>query len=106
MAVGGIEDSPAQKAGVHYGNAIISVNGVSLRGKSMAELERLFSSPKPASMTLVIDRDGAIKTFTLELAKASDVGRANGYQMYKGILIPAATPPDYLYCFDLSPESP
>jgi len=104
MTVGGIEDGPAQNAGVHYGDAIISVNGVSPRGKSIAELERLFSSPKPATMTLAIDRDGAIKTFTFDLAKASDVARANHRQMYKGTWIPAATPPAYLHCFDASPK--
>src|ERR1700680_2046137 len=89
MAVGGIEDGPAQKAGVHYGDAIVSVNGVNPRGKSIAELGQLFSSSKPATMRLVIDRDGAINTFTFELAKASDVAGANHRRMYHGEWIPA-----------------
>jgi len=105
MTGGGSEDGPAQNAGVHYGDAIVSVNGVNPRGKSIAELERLFSSPKPATMTLVIDRDGAVNAFTFELAKASDVARANHKQMYEGRMIPAATPPAYLHCFDASPKS-
>jgi len=58
MMIGGIEDGPARNAGVHYGDAISSVNGISPRGKSLTELEQLFSSPKPATMTLVVDRDG------------------------------------------------
>ena len=70
MTVGGIEDGPARAAGVHYGDPILSVNGVDPRGKSRAELEQLFSSPTPATMTLVIDRDGQTKTFALKLAKA------------------------------------
>ena len=105
MTVGGIEDGPAQNAGVHYGDAIVSVNGVNPRGKSIAELERLFSSPNPATMTLVIDRDGAIKKFTFDLAKASDVAQANHKQMYHGRMIPAAIPPAYLHCFEASPKS-
>ena len=105
MAVGGIEDGPAQKAGVHYGDAIVSVNGINPRGKSMAELEQLFSSPKPATMTLVIDRDGAKNTFTFELDKASDVAKANHKRMYKGRMIPSVIPPDYLRCFEVSPKS-
>jgi C-terminal processing protease CtpA/Prc len=104
ITVGGIEDGPAQKAGVHYGDAIVSVNGVNPRGKSMEELERLLSSPRPATMTLVIDRDGAINTFTFELAKASEVARANHTQMYQGRMIPAAIPPAYLHCFEASPK--
>jgi membrane-associated protease RseP (regulator of RpoE activity) len=104
MTVGGIEDGPAEKAGVHYGDAIVSVNGVNPRGKSIAELEQLFSSSKPATMRLVIDRDGAINTFTFELAKAADVAKANHRRMYQGEWIPAVTPPAYLHCFDVPPK--
>jgi C-terminal processing protease CtpA/Prc len=100
MTVGGIEDGPAKAAGVHYGDSTISVNGTSPRGKSLAELERLFSSPKPATMTLVIDRDGQKKTFTFKLAKASDVAVANHKRMYKGRMIPSVIPSSYLHCFE------
>jgi len=104
MTIGGIEDGPARTAGVHYGDAIVSVNDVNPRGKSMAELERLFSSPKPATMALVIDRDGATNTFTFELAKASDVAEANHKRMYEGRMIPSVIPPGYLHCFEAPPK--
>lgn len=105
MTIGGVEDGPARKAGVHYGDAIVSVNGVNPRGKSQAELEQLFSSPKPAPMTLVVNRDGIALTFTFELAKASDVAEANHKRMYKGRMIPSAIPPAYLHCFE-APTKP
>ena len=100
MTVGGIEEGPAKAAGVHYGDPIVSVNGVSPRGKSLTELEQLFSSPTPARMTLVIDRDGQTQTFTFQLAKASDVAAANHKRMYKGRMIPSVIPMSYLHCFD------
>ncbi len=100
MTVGGIEEGPAKAAGVHYGDAILSVNGVHPRGKSLAELEQLFSSPTPATMTLVIDRDGQTRTFMFQLAKASDVAAANHKRMYKGRMIPAVIPAPYLHCFE------
>jgi len=104
MTVGGIEDGPGREAGVHYGDAIVSVNGLSPRGKSMAELEQLFSSPKPATMTLVIDRDGTAMTFAFELGRASDVAEANHKRRYNGRMIPSVIPPAYLHCFDAPPK--
>lgn len=104
MTVGGIEDGPARKAGVHYGDAIVSVNGVNPRGKSIAELERLFSGPKPARMTLVIDRDGATNMFTFELAKASDVAEANHKRMYEDRMIPSVITAAYLHCWVAPPK--
>jgi membrane-associated protease RseP (regulator of RpoE activity) len=100
MTVGGIEEGPAKAAGIHYGDPIISVNGVSPRRKSLTELEQLFSSPTPATMTLVIDRDGETKMFKFQLAKASDVAAANHKRMYEGRMIPSVIPTPYLHCFE------
>ncbi len=45
LMVAGIEDGPGARAGVHYGDVVISVNGISVTGKTPTELEALFSSP-------------------------------------------------------------
>ena len=100
IMVGGIEDGPAQKAGVHYGDSVVSVNGVSPFGKTMAELERLFSSPTPAAMTLVIDRDGVRNTFTFPLEKASDVAAENHKRTYEGRMIPSVITEAYMQCWN------
>ena len=100
MTVGGISEGPAKAAGVHYGDPIVSVNGVNPRGKSPAKLEELFSNPTPATMTLVIDRDGERKTFKFQLAKPSDVAAANHKRLYKGRMIPSVVPALYLHCFE------
>jgi len=100
IMVGGIEIGPADRAGVHYGDPVVSVNGVNPRGKSMAELERLFSSETPANMKLVVDRDGVQKTFNFALEKASEVASENGKRRYDGRMIPSAIPDAYLHCFN------
>jgi membrane-associated protease RseP (regulator of RpoE activity) len=101
IAVGGIEQNgTALNAGVHYGDVIVSVNGVNPSGKSIPQLELLFSSLKPATMTLVIDRDGVIKTFVFDLIKTADLLRQNRDRLYRGGIIPLDVPDAYLHCFE------
>jgi C-terminal processing protease CtpA/Prc len=95
IVVGGIENGPASRAGVHWGDDIVAVNGVDPRNKSVAELEALFSSQKPASMTLTIDRDGVTKIFSLQLEQATVVMRNNQHQLAKGNLIPLGVPQEW-----------
>ena len=105
MTVGGIEDGPARRAGVHYGDEIVAVNGVDVRWKSIAELEQLFSSYKPVTMTLTIRRDGELKTFQFALEKARDIAKLNSRMPYKGRMIPDVIPKAYLHCFEAKPST-
>jgi C-terminal processing protease CtpA/Prc len=99
VVVLGIEDGPASRAGVHWGDSILSVNGIDPRNKTVAQLEPLFSSQKPGSMTLKIGRDDATKEFTFQLAEAAQVLRDNQRQLLQGELVPLGLPERYLYCF-------
>jgi len=100
VIVGGIEDGPAARAGIRWGDRIIAVNGVDPRKKSVAELESLLSSSKPTSMTLIIERGGPKKTFTIALAQAAVVLRDNQWQVINGKLVPLWAPEQYLSCFE------
>jgi C-terminal processing protease CtpA/Prc len=99
VTVGGIEQGPADRAGIRWGDRILNVNGVDPRGKSVAELESLFSSPKPASMILTTERAGQQKKYSIELEQATDVLRENNWQVVDGKLVPLWAPQKYIDCF-------
>jgi C-terminal processing protease CtpA/Prc len=99
VAVLGMEDGPASRAGVHWGDLISAVNGIDPRGKSVPELEALFSSNTPKEMILAVERNGLPQKFSFRLEKASDVLRENGQQIYNGKVIPFGIPQRYLPCF-------
>jgi C-terminal processing protease CtpA/Prc len=82
VVVLGIEDGPASRAGAHRGDTILSVNGIDSRNKAVAQLEPLFSSQKPGSMTLEIGRD-ATKEFTFKLAETAQVLRDNRANFFR-----------------------
>lgn len=100
VIVGGIEDGPASRVGIRWGDRVITVNGIDPRKKSVAELESLLSTPKPMSMTLVIGRGDVQKTFTIELVQAADILRDNHWQVVNGKLVPLWVPQRYLSCFE------
>jgi C-terminal processing protease CtpA/Prc len=99
VIVGGIEDGPAKKSGIRWGDQIVSVNGIDPRGKSLTEIEHLFSSSQPVPMNLVINHFGIEKQITFLLARASDVMRANRWRMFEGAKVPLWVPDEYAHCF-------
>jgi C-terminal processing protease CtpA/Prc len=100
VVVGGIESGPASRAGIRWGDRIIAVNGIDPRKKSVTALESLLSSPKPTSMTLIIERGDLQRTFTIELAQAESVLRDNHWQVVGGKLVPLWISEKYLPCFE------
>jgi C-terminal processing protease CtpA/Prc len=99
VRVGGIEDGPAKRAGVRWGDRIISVNGTDPRGKSLAELESSFSSSHTMPMQLLIERAGVQKTYSFQLDTAARVLRANNWKVVDGKMVPLWLPPVYTKCF-------
>lgn len=99
LTVGGMEDGPARRSGVRWGDIIIGVKGLDLIGKSDAEIERLLSSSKPIPMVLRVNRAGVLKTFSFELEQATTILRVNHWQVVEGKIIPLWAPQKYWHCF-------
>lgn len=104
VVVLGIEDGPASRAGIHWGDTILSVNGVDPRNRSVAELEKIFSRDGPATMTLKIEREGIVKTVVFELEQAAQVLRDNKKQIVRSVPMPLGIPEKYLPCFFTQPN--
>lgn len=99
VVVGGIETGPASDAGVRYGDVIVSVNGVSLTGKSSSEIEAILSSLHADSITLVTERAGEKKQISFPLQRANDVLERNGKKLVNGKIVPAWAPEADQSCF-------
>ena len=99
VMVGGIEDGPASRAGVHWGDLIATINGVDPRGKSAAEIESMLSGTKPAPMTLTIKRGEGPKTFSFALDRAATVLIENQKKVVNGKIVPFWLPEKYLSCW-------
>jgi len=68
VAVGGIEQGPASDAGLRWGDVLVSVNGVSVAGKTASQLEGMLSSNEQRDMTIEIERCGNVRTFHSRLS--------------------------------------
>jgi C-terminal processing protease CtpA/Prc len=100
VIVGGIEDGPASRARVRWGDRIATVNGMDPRGKSAAEIESLLSSTKPASLSLTIARGEAPMTFSFALEQAATVLGENQKKVLNGKIVPLWLPEKYLPCWE------
>jgi C-terminal processing protease CtpA/Prc len=98
VVVLGIEDGPASLAGVHWGDTILSVNGIDPRNKSVPELEKIFRSKKPVTMTLRIKRGDTTKSYVFELEQTAQVLRDNHRQLFRGHTVAVGIPDKYLPC--------
>lgn len=99
VSVGGIEEGPASRAGVRWGDILVSVNGVSVSGKTPSQLEEMLSGNEPRKMAIEVDRCGKTSSFSFTLELATDVMRHNQKQAGDGKVMPLGIPQKYFSCF-------
>lgn len=66
---GVIKGSPAEKAGVRVGDAVLTVDGVSYKGKGIRDLVNAIRGKPGGKVTVALLRDAAIVTSTIERQK-------------------------------------
>lgn len=64
-----LKDSPAERAGLHPHDVILSVNGHSLVGVDLNEAVNLIRGPKGTKAKLIVQREGVAKPFQLILVR-------------------------------------
>lgn len=63
------EGKPAQRNGVQAGDRILSVDGISTKGQTVSEVSNNLRGVPGSEVTLLLDRDGVEKPFTVSFAR-------------------------------------
>jgi C-terminal processing protease CtpA/Prc len=99
VIVGGIENGPAQRAGVRWGDRIHSVNEVDLAGKSVQDLESIFASRRPERVRLKVERAGRVLTIAYTAEETRKTLATNRRQRVNGRLLPSGLNPEDTRCY-------
>jgi len=81
------KDSPANRAGLRYGDKIVEVNGASMLGKPFSEVRQSLRGPRGTLAKIVIERYGTGKRETVEIIRdaVSQPSIAEAYMIRPGV---------------------
>lgn len=69
MVVAPIEDSPAHRAGIKAGDAILKIDGVPTKGMLLLEAVKKIKGPRGSKLTITLQRKGTTETYDVTLRR-------------------------------------
>jgi carboxyl-terminal processing protease len=65
------EDSPAYRAGLRFGDRIVAVDGINMRGKTSLEVRDKIRGPRGSLVSITLERAATARTETVEITRDS-----------------------------------
>lgn len=104
LMVAGIEDGPAARAGVHWGDIITSIDGADVTAQSAEQVRDLLSSKGPKVVRLRVNRGTEAKEFDISLERTASILKEHHRQIVSGLVLPDRLNSDVVRCIEGRPR--
>lgn len=88
VVIAPLKDSPSEKAGMHSGDIIISIDGTSTQGMAVEKAVSLIRGPKDTKVKLTVFRKGVADPFDISIVRDTiQIPEIKSYQRDDGIFV-------------------